>query len=430
MIVPSRQSLLCFGSRFAGSAIVMLAFAFWAVDNTDAWQGKFPKSGRSPATSTWRPTVQHGPVGAHSSRAFSNRKPAQTRSGGKSRGGYSYGGGNRYRPNGIQGTGHRYSNSHFQGYYVPLKPYSRTFSYNSQFRGSRGIGFSNFGRSNFGFSGGGFSGGGFSGGSIIPAYSTYGTLLNSGAVPFAAQPQPAYGSSVAAEVLREHRLQQAISQDQRRDELLGELDSKKRELEILRLQLELERARNQQQAQRAPQKVLKPTNDDAIGRLDEAAVVECKEIARDSQLKAERAFRAGDYGQAARFAGVACSLDEGNGILALFASQAYFANREYADAAKKLDVAVGLLAPGELGWVVSNFRLFYGKNDYVQQTRALSRHIADNPGDADAWLLRGYQYAALDYPDAADKDLQRAKSLGAKSSLVDALTSRFVAGKK
>jgi len=57
----------------------------------------------------------------------------------------------------------------------------------------------------------------------------------------------------------------------------------------------------------------------------------------------------------------------------------------------------------EFGWVVENFRLFYGKNDYTNQTRALSKFVQQNPDDSNGWLLRGYQYAALGYPDAAKR---------------------------
>ena len=142
-------------------------------------------------------------------------------------------------------------------------------------------------------------------------------------------------------------------------------------------------------------------------------------------LKAERAFRGGNYGQAARFAGLATSLDESNGNLKLFATQAHFANGEYREAFESLQTAASLVSPDDLGFVVDNFKLFYGQNDFVSQTRALSTHLQQSPSDADAWALRGFQYGALGFPEAASKDFQKAASLGSDQSLIDLLQKRF-----
>ena len=299
-------------------------------------------------------------------------------------------------PRPVLGTGHRFSPSHFQGYYVPLNRY----------------GYSNFGLQGFGF-GNGFN----------PGYATYGTFLNTGGV----FNQNVIGSSVAAQALEQLRNQQAngpIDPD----------DNAARDAEILRLQLELERAKqalaNQQQPPKR-QQTLKPPVDDAnkkvVEQLGLAPIIETNQLAASSHLKAERAFRSGEYGKAARFSGLTKSLDESNGKLMLFASQAHFANGEYRDAVKALTKANSILPPEEMGWVVENFKLFYGQNDFVSQIKGLSAHLKQAPDDADGFLLRGYQYGSLGYPAAASKDLNRAKELGADSKFVETMLARFAA---
>ena len=259
-----------------------------------------------------------------------------------------------------------------------------------------------------------------------PAYSTYGTYLNTGG---------SYGvgpvdSSVAGQAY--NRLvngQPVVPRPY-------DPDAAALEAENLRLQIELERARQQlAQQNQGPlpvQQTLKPVvvespdNSNVIDQLGLAAIIETSELAKASQLKAERAFRGGNYGQAARFAALAVSLDEPNGKLKLFATQAHFANGEYREAFESLQSASSLLTPDELGFVVDNFKLFYGQNDFVSQTRALSTHLQQSPNDADAWMLRGFQYGALGFPDAASKDFEKAASLGSDQSLIDVLQKRFV----
>lgn len=262
--------------------------------------------------------------------------------------------------------------------------------------------------------------------------------------------QPIGGSSIAAQVWREHQYQKALSQlnVQPRQgvapQLGDELDLKARELELLRLQIEIEKARLELERTRiqlgqpavdadaglvppaVPQQVAPEAPAVGTLQLDAAVVIECLDVATNTQLQAERAFRSGDYGNAARFAGLAVSLDVDNGLLKLFASQALFANGEYEDSVRILDGGIRQLDLHEFGWVVENFRLFYGKNDYTNQTRALSKFVQQNPNDSNGWLLRGYQYAALGYPDAAKKDFDRAQELGADRSLLDRLRRRFV----
>ncbi|QEG23178.1 tetratricopeptide repeat protein [Mariniblastus fucicola] len=258
-----------------------------------------------------------------------------------------------------------------------------------------------------------------------PAYSTYGSHLNAGVLS-----SNVVGSSVAAQALERLRNEQAIvPMDQ------GASDA--RDAEILRLQIELERAKQALANQNAPgqqQTLLKPPVEEVPApdpievedQLGLAPIIETNQLAAASHLKAERAFRTGDYGQAARFAGLAQSLDESNGKLMLFAAQAHFANGEYREAAQDLTKANSLLSPEEMCWVVENFKLFYGKNDFVTQVKNLSAHLKQEPNDARAWLLRGYQYCALGHHDAARKDLNRARDLGASAELTATLLQRCV----
>ena len=265
-----------------------------------------------------------------------------------------------------------------------------------------------------------------------PLYATYGTYLSVGGPVGGAGP---VGSSVAAEAFQRLANGQAI--------VPGQSDpNSDLEAENLRLQIELERARQQLALQGQDplpvQQALKPAiadDDDAnlnakvVNLLDLAAVIETNQLAKASQLKAERAFRSGQYGKAARFASLAVSLDESNGKLRLFVSQSHFANGEYREAAETLAAAISLLPSDDLGFVIENFKLFYGQDDFVAQTRALSEHLQQSPQDGAAWMLRGYQYGALGYPDAAKADLDQARSLGVFQQSIEALETRFASGK-
>jgi tetratricopeptide (TPR) repeat protein len=314
---------------------------------------------------------------------------------------------------------------HYQGYYVPISPYRHGFnggirvgqSLYPYYPNAFGLGYNSFGYNSFGA----FNNvGGFNNGfGVNPVYSTYGTFLNSGGV----LNSNVIGSSVAAqEMQRLQNPQQAVP---------FQSSNNIRDIEILRLQLELERARQrlaQEQPAQQQQRTMKiptPDNQKAIDQLGLAPVLESNQLASASQLKAERAFRSGDYGQAARFAGLASSLDDSNGKLLLFKSQAHFANGEYREAVEALSNASSVMETKDIGWVVENFKLFYGQNDYVSQMQSLTSQVKNNANDSDAYLLRGYQYGALGYGEAAKKDLERAKELGADGTMVDKLLNRF-----
>jgi len=321
-----------------------------------------------------------------------------------------------YPSRSVIGTGHRYSPGHFYGSYVPLRSYGYVNSF-----GFNGIPVDPYG---YGYNNRGFNPGY---GNYNPAYATYGSYLNNNGGVLNSN---VIGSSVAAQALERSRNQQSVIP-------VDPALNADRDAEILRLQIELERAKqalaNQQQPQLQQTQTLKPpvqndptqSNQEAIDQLGLAPIIETNQLAAASHLKAERAFRAGDYGQAARFSGLSKSLDESNGKLLLFASQAHFANGEYREAVDALTKANSLLPTEEMGWVVENFKLFYGQNDFVSQIKQLSTHLQQSPTDSGAYLLRGYQYGALGYPDAAKKDLQRAKELGANIEFVEASMKRF-----
>jgi len=318
-----------------------------------------------------------------------------------------------YPSRSVVGSGHRYSPGHFHGHYVPLRPYAYVDPYGYGYGGLAypppyGYGYNNGFNNGFGYN---------------PNYSTYGSVLNNGGGVLNSN---VVGSSVAAQALERLRNQQAVVP-------VAPAQNSARDAEILRLQIELERAKQalakqQQTAQQNQTQTLKPpiqerprqSNQDVVDQLGLAAIIETNQLAAASHLKAERAFRSGDYGQAARFY-------DSNGKLFLFVSQAHFANGEYREAAAALTKANSILPPDEMGWVVENFKLFYGQNDFVSQIKQLSAHLKQSPSDARAWLLRGYQYGALGYPDAAKKDLDRAKELGASAELVETFLTRFTA---
>ena len=390
-------------------SVALLLFVFVGIESVHGQSSRFPKSTRGVAQSVANPSRIQTPAqnqAAARAQQFSGRARPKSQ---------QFNNRSYYSPRGVQGTGHRYSPSHFQGYYVPL---------NSRFSNSFGLGFGapiyNPNIVGYRYGNSGFR-------NYNPAYSTYGSYLNTGGV----LGSNAIGSSVAAQALRQLNNQQQFADPS---------VNNAQHAEILRLQIELERAKlelaqqNQAKPGRVQQQTLKPAvaapkkvvnNSKAIEQLDLAAIVETNKLATSSHLNTERAFRCGEYGQAARFSGLARSLDESNGKLMLFSSQAHFANGEYREAVDALTKASTLLKPDELGYVVQNFKLFYGQNDFVPQMKQLSAHLKKSPKDANASLLRGFQYGALGFPIAAKKDLERARTLGANPDLVDKMLATF-----
>jgi tetratricopeptide (TPR) repeat protein/Ni/Co efflux regulator RcnB len=378
-------------------------------------RSQFPKSNRGVASSVAQPKRIQTPAQVQRESQYrqqNRRRPQQ-----------QFNHHSFYPSRSVYGAGHRYSPGHFRGNYIPISPYG--YGYGSGFGGPI-VGVPVYGNS-FGY---GYVNPQFR--TYNPAFATYGTYLSTGVGSAGVLGSDAVGSSVAAQAMERLRNQQQVGPEA--------TVNAAQEAEILRLQIELERAKqqlaNQNQAQQKPQQTMKPvvvppppqpqaTNSEVIDQLGLAAIIETNDLASSSHLKAERAFRSGDYGQAARFVGLSRSLDESNGKLTLFAAQAHFANGEYREAAAALKKAHSILEPNQLGYVVQNYKLFYGQNDFVTQMQQLSNHLNSSPEDARAWLLRGFQYGALGYPEAARKDLTRAKDLGANADLVETLLSTY-----
>ena len=140
-------------------------------------------------------------------------------------------------------------------------------------------------------------------------------------------------------------------------------------------------------------------------------LIPAAEGAADYQLRAEQAFREGDYEEAARLSDHAILEDNRNGKLHLFASQILFALGDYASAAAAIQQAAALLGRGEWGFVVENYQEFYRNEDYVTQMARLDEYIEQNPEAAYARFLRGYHFLYLGHMEAARDDLAKAFEL-------------------
>lgn len=143
--------------------------------------------------------------------------------------------------------------------------------------------------------------------------------------------------------------------------------------------------------------------------------------ANDLQFQAESAFRSGDYATAVRLASEVVRLDAGNGYARLFSSHSLFAVGDYDRAYAELRAASEQLGEDQLGFVIENFKRFYGQNDFVPQTDRLSGHLKSNPDDWKALVLRGFIFGALDYPEAATRDFRNALAISPTDTLAQRL---------
>jgi len=142
--------------------------------------------------------------------------------------------------------------------------------------------------------------------------------------------------------------------------------------------------------------------------------------------RAQEAFRAGNYDEAVRWANHAAIERPRDGRLFLFVSQALFAIEQYGPAAGAVQQGLALSDPEEWGYVVKNFRSFYGNgNDYTTQLRALEKFVSEKPDAAYGRVLLGYHYGFLGYPDDARKQLDVAVKLDSRDELAVRLLERF-----
>ncbi len=162
-----------------------------------------------------------------------------------------------------------------------------------------------------------------------------------------------------------------------------------------------------------------PTPPEAI--LNDGQVIAAAGNAGEFQWQAEQAFREQRYEDAARLVNHAVVEDGDNGLLHLFASQALFAMGDYQSAAAAVQQGAALLDRSQWGFVVENFREFYGANDYVPQAKALVEFTKANPNESYAFFLLGYHYKFLGHDEAARKQLAKAVELESRDRLAGEL---------
>ncbi|MEM9942766.1 MAG: tetratricopeptide repeat protein [Planctomycetota bacterium] len=141
--------------------------------------------------------------------------------------------------------------------------------------------------------------------------------------------------------------------------------------------------------------------------------------------QAESAFFGGRYEEALRTGKSAKIVESDNGRIYLFLMQAAFAVGKYDEAAQYLTRSTSILPSDQWGYVVRNFRQFYGQNDFVNQTRALDRFLQLNPDSAAGFAVRGYQFANLGYLDAAISDLAKSRALNSQMPLAVRLSKVY-----
>ncbi len=145
----------------------------------------------------------------------------------------------------------------------------------------------------------------------------------------------------------------------------------------------------------------------------------------DYQRRAEKAFRGGQYNQAARLANHALVEMPRDGKLYLFTAQTLLAVRDYRGAAAAIHQAASLLEPDDWGYVVQNYRQYYRGRAYVQQMDQLNEFIKENPDATYAYFLRGYQHGFLGHQESALRDLNKAVELESRDQLAAQLIERF-----
>ncbi len=153
----------------------------------------------------------------------------------------------------------------------------------------------------------------------------------------------------------------------------------------------------------------------------EFPVIHTLEAARSFQLRAEKAFRSGRYQESVKLVQSAIRIDPHNGLLKLFSSQANFATSRYRIAATELEAATSQLRPEEWSFFGENFQKFYGRDDYVRQTRALVDHVERRPDDYQAKVLLGYHYGIAGHRTSATGLFHRAMQSNPQDSLAQRL---------
>ena len=151
------------------------------------------------------------------------------------------------------------------------------------------------------------------------------------------------------------------------------------------------------------------------------AVVPTNEQAAPFQARAEQAFRAAQYGEAVRQSNHAVVEDGQNGLVHLFAAQALFAVNDYDAAAAAIYRGLTLADRKDWGFIVKNYKKFYGNDDYVAQMDRLIEAIEKYPEVPSLRFVRGFHYVFLGHKDAALKELTKAVELDNSNPMANEL---------
>jgi len=157
--------------------------------------------------------------------------------------------------------------------------------------------------------------------------------------------------------------------------------------------------------QNSPQQVIDSRFDLQQRLLESRATPLIKSASAASNLQghAEKAFRKGNYDDAAYYCDQAVKADPYNGLMHLFCSQCNFAIGKYSVALQMLEKATGLLPESQWGYIAQHYETFYGQDDYVAHTRSLADYLKRRQDDNRARTLLGYHYGCLGYKTTASK---------------------------
>jgi len=144
------------------------------------------------------------------------------------------------------------------------------------------------------------------------------------------------------------------------------------------------------------------------------------------RLSAEAAFRAGQFGQAAKLVSHALVEDPENVQLQLLLAHALFASSDYRGSALTIHRAASIGGLSELGYHVKNWRNLYRDGSYTEAMNRLNKFVAENPDDAAARFVRGYHFLYLDnHADYAKRELSKALELEPGDRLASDLIARL-----
>ncbi|MGE0608386.1 MAG: tetratricopeptide repeat protein [Pirellulales bacterium] len=138
----------------------------------------------------------------------------------------------------------------------------------------------------------------------------------------------------------------------------------------------------------------------------------------DFAAQGEEDFKAGRYDEAVKNWQHALVDDPQNAALLLLMGQGLFATGKYDQAAGTVQQALGVLPQDKWGVVVENYAELYGQpGDYTTQLRALEAARKKETEQPALRFLLGYQYAYLDYPKEAVRELDKLLELAPQDTI-------------